>query len=72
MKLKELKSELDKLPTWRPARLKGGQLVKDPSKFISSHFKILEANPGNRTYLPYFKRLERYYRTQKDRNIDKS
>lgn len=47
--------ELSRLGT---VSLGGHGLIMDPEKFVLSHIEILKSNPGNRCFMPYFKRLK--------------
>ena len=38
-----------------------GALIMFPAKFVEYHVALLKANPGNKIYNPYFKRLHAYY-----------
>ena len=46
-----------KLPT-QPIKPNKYSAITDCSLFIKSHFSIVKANNGNRTFLPYLKRLQ--------------
>ena len=35
--------------------------ITDLKTFLDSHISILKNNPGNKTYMPYFKRLYKVY-----------
>ena len=37
-------------------------IIYDPDKFVKSHINFLKSNKKNRTYLPYYTRLEKYYK----------
>lgn len=43
-------------------RLNAWTYVDDIEKFVSSHLTALKSNKGNRTYLPYYTRLNELYR----------
>jgi len=33
------------------------EMITDTDKFIKNHIRTLRANPGNRTFIPYYERL---------------
>jgi hypothetical protein len=68
MKLSELEKELEKLDFEAPLIINGAESVKDTKKFIRSHLGYLKANKGNKGYLPYFKRLFKFYQTATNEN----
>jgi hypothetical protein len=39
--------------------------ITDEKKFVENHEAMVEANPNNKTYLPYKERLELYYKIKK-------
>lgn len=41
-----------------PIRIKEGEAISGCGKFIKSHFRIIKANNGNNTFLPYLNRLK--------------
>ena len=67
MKLPELKAALQKLQSDRPDLFEGVLVVSHYEKitnvpgFIDSHITALEANPGNRTFMPFYDRLVRLH-----------
>lgn len=67
MKLFELKAALSKLQSGRPdlfegeLQLNGHERIVNIPAFIDSHITALEANSGNRTFLPFYERLMRLY-----------
>ena len=62
MKLSDLKVyfETAKLPP-NEIKLNNYTTITDVKKFIDSHIAILEANPGNRSFLPFYTRLLNLY-----------
>ena len=38
-----------------------GAVILFPERFVESHIETLKANPGNKIYNPYFRRLHLYY-----------
>ena len=45
-------------------------LIKEPKKFFNNHIATLERNTGNRTFLPYYKRLiSTYKKISNDKTI---
>lgn len=65
MKIQELKEALNKLHSL-PKISFGHWVVFDPEMFINHSFKVLEANPGNKSYLPMYNRLIKYYARAKN------
>lgn len=57
----QLKEELSKI-NLKPAKISNCEYVNNPELFVKSHVSILEANSGNKTFLPYYKRLLAYYK----------
>lgn len=58
MKLPELKKRLSRFSNYEnEVQLNGETKVTNVGKMISTHVSMLEANPGNRTFLPYYERL---------------
>lgn len=57
MKLHEIKEFLKDKVFEDVITLSVSEKIVDVNKFISSHVSILENNPGNKTYLCYYKRL---------------
>jgi len=43
-----------------PIQLNQYSIITDHSLFIRSHFEIVRANNGNKTYLPYLRRLQEF------------
>lgn len=57
--LKEKFSDIKLKPG--PHRLKPGEVIIDPEKFVESHIHIINSNPGNKTILPFYDRLLTFY-----------
>lgn len=56
--LSELKKRLDPFRNYdNEIQVSPAEKVTDVSKFIDTHISMLEGNPGNRTFLPYYERL---------------
>ena len=56
-------------PSEGSVSLQKGVTIIDKEKFIESAIITLKANPGNKTFLPYYKRLLALY--EYERNLDK-
>lgn len=56
-KLWDLNFNFDNLPK-EPMRLSPCELISNPAAFIESHFATVKANNGNKTYFPYYQRLQ--------------
>ena len=55
---KELKKRLQPFMSMdNQVRLNNESMITNVGKMIDSHVRILEANSGNRTYMPYYDRL---------------
>jgi hypothetical protein len=52
-------------PTEQPTQLDACTRICSPKQFLKTHFRILKKNPGNRAVLPYYLRLEQFYKNQK-------
>lgn len=44
-----------------PMQLDPCTTINNKTKFAESHVKALEGNPKNKTFLPYFLRLQKFY-----------
>lgn len=59
---KQLKERLQELPVPKnPIPYKQGETIQDVSLFLSSHFKYIDSNAGNKVVYPYYSRLLEYY-----------
>lgn len=55
---KELKRRLQPFMSMdNQVRLNNESMITNVGKMIDSHVRILEANSGNRSYMPYYDRL---------------
>lgn len=55
---KELKDRLKRFSNYEnPIQLNQETTVTNVSKMIETHVSMLEANSGNRTFMPYYDRL---------------
>ena len=55
---KELKARLKRFSNYEnPIQLNQETTVTNVSKMIETHVSMLEANSGNRTFMPYYDRL---------------
>lgn len=43
-----------------PVRLDAATVITDQRKFVESYMKMLEANSGNKCYIPYYRMLVRF------------
>lgn len=59
MTLNHLENFFNKVELPPEVWLSESEHITDVKKMIDSHLKILKANSGNRSYLPYFDRLVR-------------
>lgn len=57
MKLTDIKSFFNGRELPKQVTLSQCEVIVDVEKFVVSHISALESNPGNKTYLPYYKRL---------------
>lgn len=73
MKLHDLKAALEKLQSKHPElfdgelQLNGHERILNIPAFIDSHVKALEANSGNRTFMPFYNRLINLYKILADK-----
>ena len=65
MKLSELKSHFEKANLPESFVLSESETIHDVKLFVTSHTEVLEANKGNKRFLPYYERLFRFYQKQK-------
>lgn len=61
LKIEELEKLLEPMECPEELRLDPGTLILDPGKFVRSHLEAVKANAGNRTFLPYYLRLLKFY-----------
>ena len=54
----ELEDYFKNAETPTKVKLNECTFINDSSKFLKSHFAIVKANNGNRTFLPYLNRLQ--------------
>jgi len=57
-KYEKIKIDLEGSNLPERTKLKSGETLINPRKMVNSHIRILDANPGNRVFLNYYKRLE--------------
>lgn len=65
MRLSELKSYFETANLPESFVLSESETIHDVKLFISTHIEALEANKGNKRFLPYYQRLLRFYQKQK-------
>lgn len=53
-------------PVDAPLQLSECEQIISPKVFLKSHLRILKKNPGNRAVLPYYLRLEKFYKLLKN------
>jgi len=51
-----------------PIRFDQCSVITDQKKFVDSHLSILRANSGNKSAMPYYDRLLKYYYLIKNQN----
>ena len=57
MKLNDIKLYFDNKKLPNEVILDQATKLTNTSVFVKTHIRILESNPGNSRYLPYYKRL---------------
>lgn len=57
-KYEKIKQDLKNSSLPEKVKLKSGEAIINPKKMVDSHIRILDANPGQRIFLNYYKRLE--------------
>lgn len=67
MTLKELKKELKKLEIPNQLTI-GAKTFNNVQKTIDSHIRYLEANKGNKAFMPYWYNLLEIYEFIKEKN----
>jgi len=40
-------------------------LIQNQNQFVESHLRVLRANTGNKTAMPYYNRLVKFYKMKK-------
>ena len=69
MALPELKKELlkllEQLDPYKTYKLDNGTTIINVEKFVNSHLKYLESNPGNKRFMPYYLRLLEFFEKYK-------
>lgn len=62
MDLQELKTNLSQidLSKYNGMEFMNGTII-DARRFVDSHISMLEANPKNATFIPYYDRLFEFY-----------
>jgi len=60
--LSEIKEYLQKNEAPTQLQLNECTFIGNTKTFIDTHFSILERNKGNKTFMPYYDRLNEFYK----------
>lgn len=68
IKLKELEDFVSNTKfSEEPLQLDQCTLINNQRQFAESHLQVLKANSGNKTIMPYYSRLVRFYNIKKNK-----
>lgn len=71
MNLQQVKEYFEKNTNCEPVTIRGSELIADPHKTSLSLIGFLEANSGNKGYLPYWDTLSLIYKEVYKNNTSK-
>lgn len=64
--LSEIEAYFKQNPPTKTVKIRPGEGIINPPVWVEKQIGYLKANPGNKTYLPYYHRLRDYYLFCKD------
>lgn len=70
--LSEIEAYFKSNPPTKCVKISPGETIYDPALFVETQIGYLKANPGNKTYLPYYYKLRDYYLYCKDGVLPKT